>query len=38
MGITKITIDKVLGHRGFYEVYGIDLEQEATKLAVEWLL
>lgn len=29
---------EALGHRGFYEAYGIDLEQEAAKLAVEWLL
>lgn len=29
---------EALSHRGFYEAYGIDLEQEATKLAVEWLL
>lgn len=35
MGITKTTIDSPLGHRGFYDMYRIDLMAEAERLARE---
>lgn len=29
---------EALSHRGFYEVYGIDLEREAMRLASDWII